>query len=97
MLGMMFAQNSNSKVMKLDKNGKVSFPYSDTNTGGAISMNKKGALFIVQRGLPQEIWQLAPKRLRYSPLFIPPARGVIGIDHHLQAGARQSCLAALAE
>ena len=56
--GMMFAQNSNSKVMKLDKDGKVSFPYSDTNTGGAISMNKKGALFIVERGLPQQIWQL---------------------------------------
>ena len=60
--GMMFAQNTNSKVLKLDKNGKESFPYSDTNTGGALAMNKKGALFVLQRGLPQEIWQLAPKR-----------------------------------
>ena len=33
--------------MKIDKNGKVSFPYKDTNTGGALSMNKKGALFLV--------------------------------------------------
>jgi len=60
--GMLFAQNSNSQVMKLDANGAVSFPYSDTNTGGALAMNKQGALFIVQRGLPQEIWQLAPAR-----------------------------------
>jgi sugar lactone lactonase YvrE len=64
--GMMFAQNSDSKVMKIDQNGNVSFPYSDTNTGGALAMNKHGALFIVQRGLPQEIWQLAPKRQRLA-------------------------------
>ena len=68
--GMMFAQNSDSKVMKLDKNGNVSFPYSDTNTGGALAMNKQGALFIVQRGLPQEIWQLAPKRQRLANTFM---------------------------
>jgi gluconolactonase len=67
--GMMFAQNSNSKVMKLDKDGKVSFPYSDTKTGGALSMNKKGALFIVERGLPQEIWQLAPKRQLLANMY----------------------------
>lgn len=60
--GMLFAQNSNSQVMKIDRNGNVSFPYSDTNTGGALAMNKQGALFIVQRGLPQEVWQLAPTR-----------------------------------
>ena len=68
--GMMFAQNSNSKVMKLDKDGKVSYPYSDTNTGGALAMNKKGALFVVQRGLPQEIWQLAPKRQRLANMYM---------------------------
>ena len=68
--GMLFAQNSNSKVMKLDKNGAVSFPYSDTNTGGALAMNKQGALFIVQRGLPQEIWQLAPKRQRLANSYM---------------------------
>jgi len=60
--GMMFAQNTDSKVLKLDKDGKVSFPYTDTKTGGALAMNKKGALFVLERGLPQEIWQLAPKR-----------------------------------
>jgi gluconolactonase len=56
------AQNTDSKVMKIDKDNKVSFPYSDTNTGGALSMNKKGALFMVSRGLPAKVLQLAPKR-----------------------------------
>ena len=68
--GMLFAQNSDSKVMKLDKDGKVSFPYSDTNTGGALAMSKNGALFILQRGLPQEIWQLAPTRRRLANSYM---------------------------
>ena len=67
--GMLFAQNSDSEVMKLAANGDVSFPYSKTNTGGALSRSKKGALFIVQRGLPQEIWQLEPKRQRLANQF----------------------------
>jgi gluconolactonase len=64
--GMLFAQNSDSKVMKLDASGKASFPYSDTNTGGALAMSKTGALYVLQRGLPQEIWQLEPKRQRLA-------------------------------
>jgi gluconolactonase len=60
--GILAAQNTDSKVMKIDKNNKVSFPYTDTNTGGAVSMNKKGALFLVSRGLPAKVLQLAPKR-----------------------------------
>ena len=45
--GILAAQNTNSAVMKIDKDNKVSTPYKDTNTGGALSMNKKGALFVV--------------------------------------------------
>src|SRR5205823_3975528 len=60
--GILAAQNTNSDVMKIDKDGKVSFPYKDTNTGGAVSMNKKGALFVVERGLPAAVWELAPNR-----------------------------------
>jgi gluconolactonase len=60
--GILAAQNTDSKVMKIDKDGKVSFPYMDTNTGGAVSMNKKGALFLVSRGLPASVLQLAPMR-----------------------------------
>src|SRR5271156_2538061 len=49
--GLLIAQNDNSKVVKLDKNGTASVVYTDTNTGGALSMNAKGALFIDERGL----------------------------------------------
>ena len=59
---MLAAQNTDSKVMKIDQKGKVSFPYMGTNTGGALSMNKKGALFVIERGLPTGILQLKPKR-----------------------------------
>ncbi len=60
--GMLFAQNTNSAVLKLDKDNKPSFPYMDTNTGGALSMNKKGALFVNERGFKASIVQLAPER-----------------------------------
>ena len=59
---LLLAQNDNSKVVKLDNAGKVSAVYSDTHTGGALSMNSKGALFIVERGLRAVIMQLAPQR-----------------------------------
>lgn len=68
--GMLFAQNSDSKIMKLDQDGKVSFPYSGTNTGGAVAIAKNGALFVLQRGLPQEIWQLEPKRQRLVSMYM---------------------------
>jgi gluconolactonase len=67
--GMLFAQNTDSKVLKLDVNGTASYPYSDTNTGGALARSKSGALFVLQRGLPQEIWQLEPKRQKVVSAF----------------------------
>jgi len=67
--GILAAQNTNSAVLKLDKDGKVSTPYKDTNTGGALSMNKKGALFIVSRGLPASVWQLAPRKQLLANMF----------------------------
>jgi len=60
--GLLIAQNDNSKVVKLDASGKASVVYSDTHTGGALSMNAKGALFINQRGLRAVVAQLAPQR-----------------------------------
>src|SRR5204863_6538418 len=67
--GMLFAQNTDSKVMEIDKNGKVSFPYTDTNTGGAVAMSKKGVLFVNERGLPNSIWQLKPKKKLFADSF----------------------------
>jgi gluconolactonase len=60
--GLLIAQNDNSAVVKLDKNGNPSVVYTDTNTGGALSMNTEGALFIVERGLNPSIVELAPSR-----------------------------------
>src|SRR6185295_16479720 len=59
---LLIAQNHNAAVVKLDKSYKVSVVYKDTHTGGALSMNKKGELFIVERGLRANVTRLAPKR-----------------------------------
>jgi gluconolactonase len=60
--GLLIAQNDNSAVLKLDKDGKASVAYRDTNTGGSLSMNSKGALFVAERALNPAVWQLAPQR-----------------------------------
>ncbi len=67
--GILVAQNTNSTVMKLDRNGRASIAYKDTNTGGAVSMNKKGALFLVSRGLPASVLQLAPRRQVFANMY----------------------------
>jgi gluconolactonase len=60
--GILIAQNDNSNVVKLDKDGKTSVAYTGTNTGGALAMNSKGALFVNNRGLNASIGELAPQR-----------------------------------
>jgi len=60
--GLLIAQNDNSRVVKLDKDGKSSIAYTDTHTGGALSINSKGALFVVERGLRPAIAELSPER-----------------------------------
>jgi gluconolactonase len=59
---LLIAQNHNAAVVKLERSGKVETIYKDTHTGGALSMNKKGELFIVQRGLRANVTQLTPTR-----------------------------------
>lgn len=60
--GLLIAQNDSSDVVKLDSQGKPSYAYTDTNVGGSLSMNKMGALFIVDRGIHASISELAPVR-----------------------------------
>jgi gluconolactonase len=60
--GLLIAQNDNSRVVKLDRDGRPSAVYSDTHTGGSLSINTRGDVFIVQRGLRTGIAQLAPRR-----------------------------------
>jgi gluconolactonase len=67
--GLLLAQNDSSTVVKLDKNGKPSAAYTGTHTGGALSMNSKGHLFIVERGLRMKVEQLAPQRKVLTETF----------------------------
>jgi gluconolactonase len=60
--GLLIAQNDKSDVVKLDKDGKASVIYTDTHTGGALSINSKGDVFIVERGLHAAIAELSPQR-----------------------------------
>ncbi len=63
------AQQDNSDIVKIDPAGHASVVYRDTNTGGAISINKKGQMFIVERGLNESIWQLSPERKMLADKF----------------------------
>jgi gluconolactonase len=60
--GLLIAQNDKTDVIKLDRDGKPSVVYRDTHTGGSLSINSKGAVFIVERGLHPAIWELSPRR-----------------------------------
>jgi gluconolactonase len=59
---LLIAQNHNSKVLRLDASGKTSEVYTNTHTGGALAISKKGETFMVQRGLRQNVSQMAPTR-----------------------------------
>jgi sugar lactone lactonase YvrE len=48
--GILFAQNDNNQIGKIDKNGKVTFPYTGLNVSGSLAMNSKGTLFVLNRG-----------------------------------------------
>jgi gluconolactonase len=87
--GLLIAQQDNSKVLKLDAGGKTSTVYSDTHTGGALSMNTKGALFIVQRGLRANVTQLTPQRRMLADTYQgEPLDCVGGVINDLAADGR---------
>jgi sugar lactone lactonase YvrE len=67
--GMLFAQNTNSRILKLDANGKESYPYTGTSTSGSVTASKTGELYVLQRALPQQIWQLEPKRQLLASMY----------------------------
>lgn len=58
--GVLVAQQDSSDVVLVDAAGHAKVIYKDTNTGGAVSINKQGQTFVVERGLHQGIWQVAP-------------------------------------
>ncbi|MEO8309408.1 MAG: SMP-30/gluconolactonase/LRE family protein [Pseudomonadota bacterium] len=63
----LFANNDASNVMRLDPvTGLATILFDKTNTGGAVSRSKNGALFLAQRGLGSGIEQLEPKRRMFA-------------------------------
>ena len=56
------AQNDNSAVLRLWPDGHTTVAVPNTRTGGAVSINAKGNMFIVERGLHQRIEQITPTR-----------------------------------
>jgi gluconolactonase len=69
--GVLFAQNDNNQVGKIDKNGEVTFPYTGLNVSGSLAMNSRGTLFVLNRGYGAlsgmahgyaSIEELAPKK-----------------------------------
>jgi gluconolactonase len=60
--GVLVAQQDSSDVVLVNSAGHAKVTYEDTNTGGAVSINKRGQTFVVQRGLHQAIWEVAPDR-----------------------------------
>jgi gluconolactonase len=59
---LLIAQNDNSQVVRLEPDGRASVVYRDTHTGGSLSINTRGEVFIVSRGFKTSIQQLAPRR-----------------------------------
>ena len=76
--GVLIAQNDKSQVVKVNKKGMASVAYSDTNTGGALSMSKKGVLFLASRGLNAKILELSPKRRVFADKYAGDSFDCIG-------------------
>jgi gluconolactonase len=87
---MLFANNDASNVMKLDPtSGLATIVHRDTNTGGALSRSKNGALFLVSRGLNAGIVQLEPQRKILASSFQgEPLECVGGVLNDLAADSR---------
>ena len=86
----LFANNDASNVMQMDPaTGNAKVLYSNTNTGGAVSRSKNGALFVAERGLGSAIEQLEPQRKMFANSFHgEPLECVGGVINDLMADAR---------
>jgi gluconolactonase len=76
--GLLIAQNDNGMVVKLDAKGAASVVHRDTNTGGALAMSTKGALFVASRGIGNAVLQLAPQRRVFANRFNGDALECLG-------------------
>jgi gluconolactonase len=87
---LLFANNDASNVMSLDPStGLATVVHADTNTGGAVSRSKNGALFLASRGLDSGILQLEPERKVLANTFRgEPLECVGGVLNDLMADSR---------
>ena len=87
---MLFANNDAGNVMQFDPaTGLATILYENTNTGGALSRSKNGALFLAMRGLGMGIEQLEPQRRKVATSFHgEPLECVGGGINDLVADAR---------
>ena len=76
------AQNDNSDILKVDKNGNASVIYKDTNTGGAVAITSKGIVYVAERGLNPAIFQLAPTRKVFANSYQGDPLDCIGGTMH---------------
>jgi sugar lactone lactonase YvrE len=60
--GVLVAQQDNSDVVLVTADSHAKVVYRDTNTGGAVSINRQGQTFLAERGLHQAIREVAPDR-----------------------------------
>ena len=60
--GVMFSQNDESRIVKIDKNGKVTYPYTGLETSGSLLVNSKGELFVLNRVFHPYIEELSPQK-----------------------------------
>ena len=86
----LFANNDASNVMQMDPaTGFAKILHSKTNTGGAVSRSRNGALFVAERGLGSSIEQLEPQRKMLANSFQgEPLECVGGVINDLMADAR---------
>jgi gluconolactonase len=86
----LFANNDASNVMQLEPStGLAVVLYENTNTGGALSRSRNGALFLAVRGIGGGIEQLEPKRRMFVNTFQgEPLECAGGSVNDLMADAR---------
>jgi gluconolactonase len=86
----LFANQDASNVMELDPaTGLAKILHDNTNTGGAVSRSKNGALFVASRGLGAGILQLEPQRKVLANSFRgEPLDCVGGVVNDLTADSR---------
>ncbi len=87
---LIFANNDASNVMQLDpQTGLARIVHDRTNTGGAVSRSRNGALFLAARGLGSAILQLEPERRVFADEFRgEPLDCIGGVLNDLMADSR---------